>query len=204
MTLGKFYRADFNHKDMASLEHELGLYIDNVLHDTDFANLETISDLSRLTVDSRKHLSYQLVYRLVKQAPTLHFVTIYIQVFSSGCGDLTWASYSSAYCFARVKMSLRLSMDFFFSDRAFSFFSALLLAEHRLWHHHLRRLGRHLHVHDPKLLSHKSKHAANSESGNGVWTLTLPRPSWVREGYAGRVEGGGGRRRRPEWEGLVM
>ena len=35
-------------------------------------------------------------------------------------------------------------------------------------------------------------------------SLTLPGPSWVGEGYAGRVEGGGGRRRRQEWEGLVM
>jgi hypothetical protein len=54
-------------------------------------------------------------------SPTNHPARIvYRQVRS---GDLTWASYSSAYCFARVKMSLRLSMDFFFSTRAFSFFS---------------------------------------------------------------------------------
>ena len=51
---------------------------------------------------------------------------------------------------------------------------ALLLAEHRLWHRHLRHLGRHLHVHGPKLLSHRSKRAANSEGVNGVRRGRLP------------------------------
>ena len=75
MKLAKFYPDDFNHKDMVTLEHELGLYIDNVLHDTQFASLESISELGKLMVDTRKHLSYPLVYRLLKLALTLPVAT---------------------------------------------------------------------------------------------------------------------------------
>lgn len=34
LIFAKFYPDDFNHKDMVTLEHELGLYIDNILHDS--------------------------------------------------------------------------------------------------------------------------------------------------------------------------
>lgn len=39
MSLAKLYPDDFNYKDTVTLEHELRLYIDNVLHDTKFSNL---------------------------------------------------------------------------------------------------------------------------------------------------------------------
>lgn len=48
---------------------------------------------------------------------------------------------------------------------------ALLLAEHRLRHRHLRRLGRHLprsRPNQPVVLSHRLKRAANNESSNNV------------------------------------
>jgi hypothetical protein len=60
---------------MATLEYQLGLYIDNVQHDERFANLQSISDLAKLMVDTRKHLSYPLVYRLLKLALTLLIAT---------------------------------------------------------------------------------------------------------------------------------
>ena len=77
--LAKFYPDDFNHKDMVTLEHELGLYIDNILHDERFSSLENIGDLAKLMVDTRKHLSYPLVYRLLKLALTLPVATATVE-----------------------------------------------------------------------------------------------------------------------------
>ncbi|XP_048552822.1 uncharacterized protein LOC125533083 [Triticum urartu] len=79
LKLAKHYPDDFNHKDMVTLEHELGLYIDNILHDTRFSILEKIGDLAKLMVDTRKHLSYPLVYRLVKLALTLPVATATVE-----------------------------------------------------------------------------------------------------------------------------
>ena len=79
LKLAKFYPDDFNHKDMVTLEHELGLYIDNILHDTRFSSLDRISDLAKLMVDTRKHLSYPLVYRLLKLALTLPIATATVE-----------------------------------------------------------------------------------------------------------------------------
>lgn len=77
--LAKFYPDDFNHKDMVTLEHELGLYIDNILHDERFSSLDSIGDLAKLMVDTRKHLSYPLVYRLLKLALTLPVATATVE-----------------------------------------------------------------------------------------------------------------------------
>ena len=79
LKLAKFYPGDFNHKDMVTLEHELGLYIDNILHDTRFSSLDRISDFAKLMVDTRKHLSYPLVYRLLKLALTLPVATATVE-----------------------------------------------------------------------------------------------------------------------------
>ncbi|XP_037478059.1 uncharacterized protein LOC119355371 [Triticum dicoccoides] len=75
LKLAKHYPDNFNHKDMVTLEHELGIYIDNILHDTRFSSLEKIGHLAKLMVDTRKHLSYPLVYRLLKLALTLPVAT---------------------------------------------------------------------------------------------------------------------------------
>jgi hypothetical protein len=77
--LAKFYPDDFNHKDMVTLEHELGLYIDNILHDARFSSLDSITDLAKLMVDTRKHLSYPLVFRLLKLALTLPVATATVE-----------------------------------------------------------------------------------------------------------------------------
>ncbi|KAJ1276189.1 hypothetical protein BS78_05G195100 [Paspalum vaginatum] len=77
--LAKFYPTDFNYKAVETLERELRLYIDNVLHDSDFGNLQTISALARQMVESKRHLSYPLVYRLVKLALTLSVATATVE-----------------------------------------------------------------------------------------------------------------------------
>ncbi|XP_044355557.1 52 kDa repressor of the inhibitor of the protein kinase isoform X3 [Triticum aestivum] len=83
LKLAKHYPDDFNHQDMVTLEHELGLYIDNILHDTRFSSLDKIGDLAKLMVDTRKHLSYPLVYRLLKLALTLPVATATVERFFS-------------------------------------------------------------------------------------------------------------------------
>ncbi|KAI5001688.1 hypothetical protein ZWY2020_026338, partial [Hordeum vulgare] len=73
MKLAQFYPGDFN--DLVSLEHELDLYLDNVTHDTRFASLDNIGDLAEMMVTTKKHLSYPLVYRLIKLALTFPVAT---------------------------------------------------------------------------------------------------------------------------------
>jgi hypothetical protein len=77
--LAKFYPKDFNDDELDHLEHELCLYLDNVLNDTRFASLDTISDLAKLMVTTRKHLSYPLVYRLLKLVLTLPVATATVE-----------------------------------------------------------------------------------------------------------------------------
>lgn len=84
MSLAKRYPSDFSYKDLTTLEKQLELYIDNVLHDSEFANLQSISDLSKQMVDSKKHLSYLLVYRLIKLALTLPVATATVERCFSG------------------------------------------------------------------------------------------------------------------------
>ena len=83
LKLAKHYPDEFNHKDMVTLEHELGLYIHNMLHDTRFSSLDKIGDLAKLMVDTRKHLSYPLVYQLLKLALTLPVATATVERFFS-------------------------------------------------------------------------------------------------------------------------
>lgn len=55
------------------------MYIDNILQDPDFENLQSISDLAKLMVDRGKHHSYPLVYRLLKLALTLPVATATVE-----------------------------------------------------------------------------------------------------------------------------
>ncbi|ESQ29700.1 hypothetical protein EUTSA_v10023825mg [Eutrema salsugineum] len=59
MKLSEFYPEDFSHVERVSLEHQLG----------DFG------DLARVMVETNKHLSHPLVYRLLKLVLTLHVAT---------------------------------------------------------------------------------------------------------------------------------
>ena len=68
LRLTKFYPNDFNNDERSTLEHQLQLYIDNVQHDELFANLKSISGLGRVMIETRKHLVFPLVYRLLNLA----------------------------------------------------------------------------------------------------------------------------------------
>lgn len=53
-------------QEIAYLEQKLDIYIDNVRSDERFTGLKDLRELARLLVETRKHFSYPLVYRLLK------------------------------------------------------------------------------------------------------------------------------------------
>ncbi|RID45695.1 hypothetical protein BRARA_I02400, partial [Brassica rapa] len=66
MRLAELYQDDFSSMERRSLEQQLDIYLDNVQKDERFTNLESLGDVARVLVDTKKHLSHPLVYRLLK------------------------------------------------------------------------------------------------------------------------------------------
>ena len=79
LRLVKFYPDDFSFGECLSMEHHLGIYIDNIKNDERFKNLKNLGDLSRLLVETKKHLVHPLVYRLLKLVLTLHVATASVE-----------------------------------------------------------------------------------------------------------------------------
>ncbi|KAL6535203.1 hypothetical protein OROMI_026577 [Orobanche minor] len=79
LKMAEFYPDDFSCVERMTLEHELDIYIDNVQEDHTFANLKSISDLARVMVETRKHLAFPLVYRLLKLTLVLPVATATIE-----------------------------------------------------------------------------------------------------------------------------
>ncbi|XP_076939806.1 uncharacterized protein LOC143608738 [Bidens hawaiensis] len=79
LRLSEFYPYDFDDRENIKLELQLSLYHHSVLKDTKFANLKSIVDLSKMMVKTRKHLSYHLVYRLLKLALVLPVATASVE-----------------------------------------------------------------------------------------------------------------------------
>ncbi|XP_056854782.1 uncharacterized protein LOC130504215 [Raphanus sativus] len=77
--LVEFYPDDFSFFERSSLEQQLDIYIDNIREDGRFNNLESLGDLSRLMVETQKHLAHPLVYRLLKLALTLPVATATVE-----------------------------------------------------------------------------------------------------------------------------
>ncbi|CAM9000202.1 unnamed protein product [Rhodiola kirilowii] len=84
MRLAEFYPNDFDFGDRMALEHQLRIYIDNVRQDERFMNLNDLGALARVMVDTGKHLTYILVFRLLKLVLTLPVATATVErCFSS-------------------------------------------------------------------------------------------------------------------------
>ncbi|XP_076919807.1 uncharacterized protein LOC143580747 [Bidens hawaiensis] len=60
------YPCDFNFDEKDKLIYELGNYIANVKEDTWFDNLNGVSELAKKMMETRKHIDFPLVYRLIK------------------------------------------------------------------------------------------------------------------------------------------
>ncbi|XP_076901614.1 uncharacterized protein LOC143556069 [Bidens hawaiensis] len=79
MRLCEFYPYDFDNGDKIVLSSQLDLYIDSVRKDEIFANLKDIADFAIVMVDTRKHISFHLVYRLLKLTLVLHIATATVE-----------------------------------------------------------------------------------------------------------------------------
>ena len=66
MELAKSYPDDFDPTQLRDLGRELNIYIDNMRADERFANLNTISEVAKLMVSTKKHRVFPSVYRLLK------------------------------------------------------------------------------------------------------------------------------------------
>ncbi|EOA14461.1 hypothetical protein CARUB_v10027670mg [Capsella rubella] len=66
MRLSNFYPFDFTHGEYISLLQQLDIYNDNVRSDERFTYLKSLGELARMLVETIKHMSYPLVYRLLK------------------------------------------------------------------------------------------------------------------------------------------
>ncbi|XP_022032401.1 zinc finger MYM-type protein 1-like [Helianthus annuus] len=77
--LAEMYPRDFTFDEKDDLTDELGHYIRNVKKDSRFNNLNGISDLAKKMVETRKHIDYQLVYRLMKLSLVLPVATTSVE-----------------------------------------------------------------------------------------------------------------------------
>ncbi|KAI3516753.1 hypothetical protein L1887_15762 [Cichorium endivia] len=77
--LSMLYPNDFTEVERRNLAQQLDFYYDVVKEDVRFSNLNGIADLSRVMVETRKHISYYLVYRLVKLALVLPVATATVE-----------------------------------------------------------------------------------------------------------------------------
>ncbi|TVU25524.1 hypothetical protein EJB05_28023, partial [Eragrostis curvula] len=79
MSLAKLYPTEFNTMNLRDLRHQLSIYIIDVREDDRFSNIETIAELSQKMVETRKHLTYHLVYRLLKLVLVLPVATAAVE-----------------------------------------------------------------------------------------------------------------------------
>ncbi|KAK9047973.1 hypothetical protein SSX86_033065 [Deinandra increscens subsp. villosa] len=79
LKLAEMYPNDFDFDEKDKLKYELGNYIANVKDDTRFVDMNGVSDLAKTMVETRKHIDYPLVYRLLKLALVLPVATASVE-----------------------------------------------------------------------------------------------------------------------------
>ncbi|KAI3496070.1 hypothetical protein L1887_38420 [Cichorium endivia] len=79
LKLSEIYQNDFNASERIHLVGQLDIYYQSIIRDEKFARLKGISDLSRLMVETGKHRSFPLVYRLLKLTLVLPVATATVE-----------------------------------------------------------------------------------------------------------------------------
>ncbi|XP_021995760.1 zinc finger MYM-type protein 1-like [Helianthus annuus] len=79
LKLAEMYPYDFTFDEKDKVIDELGHYISNMKKDSRFDNLNGVSDLAKRMVETRKHIEYQLVYRLIKLSLVLPVATASVE-----------------------------------------------------------------------------------------------------------------------------
>jgi hypothetical protein len=77
--LAEFYPDDFDQMHLVALRCELSIYIDNARADERFNDLSDIGDLAKSLVDINKHVSFPLVYKLLKRVLILPVATTLVE-----------------------------------------------------------------------------------------------------------------------------
>ncbi|XP_023750521.1 uncharacterized protein LOC111898857 [Lactuca sativa] len=77
--LSELYKMDFTDLERVHLDGQLETYYHSLIDDEGFANLKGIADLSHLMVETGKHRSFPLVYRLLKLPLVLPVATATIE-----------------------------------------------------------------------------------------------------------------------------
>ena len=79
LELSKLYRYDFDRMERIALKKELNMYYVIVRQDERFSGLSGIAELAKLMVDTKKHKTYPLVYRLLKLVLVLPVATATVE-----------------------------------------------------------------------------------------------------------------------------
>ncbi|KAK9666925.1 hypothetical protein RND81_14G221200 [Saponaria officinalis] len=84
LRLAEFYPSEFSCVDIVKLDHQLDLFVDDMRKDSRFQNLKNLGELSILLVETNKHVSFALVFLLLKLVLILPVATTSVErVFSS-------------------------------------------------------------------------------------------------------------------------
>jgi hypothetical protein len=84
MELAQLYDADFCHYDLMRLKEQLGVWINEVRRDPNFANCHDIGDLAIKMVQTEMNKDYKFVYHFVELALILSVATTTIErIFSA-------------------------------------------------------------------------------------------------------------------------
>jgi hypothetical protein len=67
----KYYPADFNQQDRLGLESQLKHFVVDASSSEDLKNIATIAELCRCLVDTRRHLNFNMIDRLLRLLLTL-------------------------------------------------------------------------------------------------------------------------------------
>ena len=77
--LAQFYPDDFSDFEIIAFEHQLANYVLDVQSDEAFQDLKGLGDLCRVMVETKKDITYPLVFRLIKLALILPVSTATVE-----------------------------------------------------------------------------------------------------------------------------
>lgn len=82
--LAQFYPSDFSKTEMLKLPYQLSMFVADVHRDQRFRKVKNIAQLSAMLVETKKSISYDIVYKLLKLVLILPVATASVErVFSS-------------------------------------------------------------------------------------------------------------------------
>ncbi|KAK1432073.1 hypothetical protein QVD17_08963 [Tagetes erecta] len=79
VAFSELYKDDFTIRERGCIEGELNVFYHTLREDDRFANLNGLCDLARLMVETGKHRSFPLAYRILKLALVLPVATATVE-----------------------------------------------------------------------------------------------------------------------------